>query len=863
MKHNFYPFLFAILASGLFISCEREEITETLYKGTVIDSLSRAPFPNLEINVSNGENIYTSVHTDTSGVFLLRVRVNEVKYGGYYLLVGDSSCASLSKRELIGLGAKSEIDFGVIEVVGPYKPKVNTLPVNSCKVGTAVSGGHVTDGGRAFVFARGVCWSSTEQYPTKENCENQFTTDGTGEGKYESNITGLKVGATYYIRAYATNRIGTNYGEPVSFKVPEGRPQVTTDSIYEIYANQAKCASTVISDGGLRVLERGVCWSIRPEPTVYDQCEKASADTGRFVCQLRDLELSTPYYVRAYVKNEVDISYGEERQFISADGLPKVTTDSHTTQAASITIGGTVKDNGGYEVLERGICYSTTNMSPTINDFKEICGAGNGSFTITITDLIPAKTYYLRAYAKNDKGEGYGTPISVTTDTGVPTVVMGTIAYTATTASTSVKVTNLGGSDLQSCGVCWSKYPNPSTQGDHVVAGGKQINNEYICNLSNLEPNSTYYICAYATTSITTNYSEVKHFTTKQGKPEVITITPASEIGRNYLVISGFANSISEAPVLRQGICWSANSNPSIADNVVDASVSTNPFSCRIDGLQSGTIYYCRAFAENKYGMVYGESIPFTTEYDPNTLTGYVYDQDGNPISGATVSGYNISGYSGITDSNGFYSIILESRMCGDYEFKADAPNYDGQIKKVTIVPDQANQLDFTLTLTNEFAVDLGTGLYLNPGELWKMYFECTQTHLPGQTTTRNMRIKNYRNVPVSWSITNIPTSGITFSKSSGTIPALSEISITITFIYPSTSSYMVSLPNCNIGFETYVWDWERVYGGYYISNGSAIPSACNACCWQNLIIMVDNYSEAFTLIFNQGLVNLGSVWWN
>ena len=183
------------------------------------------------------------------------------------------------------------------------------------------------------------------------------------------------------------------------------------------------------------------------------------------------------------------------------------------------------------------------------------------------------------------------------------------------------------------------------------------------------------------------------------------------------------------------------------------------------------------------------------------------------------------------------------------------ASNYKDKIKDVYITRGKETQLDFNMTLTNLFAVDFGTGLFNNPGTSWEMYFECTQSHLAGTTTTRNMRIKNYRSVPVSWSITNIPSTGISFSKQNGTIPAKGEVSTTVTFTYPSTSSYMVHLSGCDSGTKAYVWNWDAAYGGYYIINGTPIQSACNACCWQNSIIMVDDYSEAFTLLFNQGVV--------
>jgi len=105
-------------------------------------------------------------------------------------------------------------------------PTVTTSTVSSFTASTATCGGNVTATGGASVTARGICWS-TSHNPT---VSNSHTTDGSGTGSFISSITGLSAGTTYYVRAYATNNVGTAYGEEVAFTTLSAGGTVVIDS---------------------------------------------------------------------------------------------------------------------------------------------------------------------------------------------------------------------------------------------------------------------------------------------------------------------------------------------------------------------------------------------------------------------------------------------------------------------------------------------------------------------------------------------------------------------------------------------------------------------------------------------------------
>jgi len=93
-------------------------------------------------------------------------------------------------------------------------PTVTTTAVSAITTHGASSGGEVVSDGGADITARGVCWGQSAD-PT---VSSSHTSDGTGSGHFASNITGLSRGATYHVRAYATNSAGkTGYGEDRSF----------------------------------------------------------------------------------------------------------------------------------------------------------------------------------------------------------------------------------------------------------------------------------------------------------------------------------------------------------------------------------------------------------------------------------------------------------------------------------------------------------------------------------------------------------------------------------------------------------------------------------------------------------------------
>lgn len=194
-----------------------------------------------------------------------------------------------------------------------FLPAISTSPASSITETSAHSGGDITDDGGAPVTERGICWSISELPTVSDNRTN----DGTGSGIFTSLIYGLSCNTKYYIRAYATNRVGTSYGDQVSFTTPECSllPEVTTLPISSVTENSAKSGGNVTSDGGMNVTARGVCWSTEDNPIISDNHTVNGSGTGIYSSTATGLNSNTIYYIRAYATNEAGTSYGNQYVF--------------------------------------------------------------------------------------------------------------------------------------------------------------------------------------------------------------------------------------------------------------------------------------------------------------------------------------------------------------------------------------------------------------------------------------------------------------------------------------------------------------------------------------------------------------------
>lgn len=127
--------------------------------------------------------------------------------------IGNGETSERTISFIVNDGENESNEVSITVIVNGVSSAVTTTAISLITSTSASSGGNVISDGGETITARGVCWNTS----TEPAITNSKTTEAGTTGVFSSSITGLTASTTYYVRAYATNSIGTAYGNEVSF----------------------------------------------------------------------------------------------------------------------------------------------------------------------------------------------------------------------------------------------------------------------------------------------------------------------------------------------------------------------------------------------------------------------------------------------------------------------------------------------------------------------------------------------------------------------------------------------------------------------------------------------------------------------
>ena len=451
----------------------------------------------------------------------------------------------------------------------------------------------------------------------------------------------LTAPADYETKSSYTIRIaveGTNIEQQFTISVGNvilELPTASTTAASDITATTTTLNGNITSDGGAEITARGFVYATSNTDLIIGATGvtnvTASGTTGSFNEEITGLTAGTAYYYKAYAKNSVGTTYGEEQSFTTLAKPTLSTTAASDIASTTTTLNGNITSDGGAEITARGFVYATSNTDLTIGTTgvtNVIVSGTTGTFDKEITGLTAGTIYYYKAYATNSEGTTYGTLQSFITLAVAPTASTEAASnITATTATLNGNITSDGGADISARGFVYATSNAGLTIGatgvTDVALSGTEIGT-FNSAITSLTAGTTYYYRAYATNSVNTTYGNVQSFTTL-AKPTLST-TAASDITSTTATLNGNITSDGGAAITARGFVYATSNTDLIigTTGVTDVALSgteIGTFNSAITGLTAGTTYYYRAYATNSVNTTYGNVQSFTTLAKPTLST--------------------------------------------------------------------------------------------------------------------------------------------------------------------------------------------------------------------------------------------------
>jgi hypothetical protein len=472
-------------------------------------------------------------------------------------------------------------------------PSLSDAPAGFTESSATITCNITSDGG-AYIIAYGVCWSMIVD-PTIHDSK---TVDGSGIARFVSTINGLVEGTTYYIRAYATNCVGTAYGNDIAFTTLGSVPGATTEPATNISGDLATLNAIVNANYLSTSVTFEYGTTISYGSTVSSSQNPVTGHDSTNVCaDVSGLMSNTVYHFRIKAVNILGTVYGDDRTFKTLVAhSPGATTEPATNISGTmVTLNGIINASNLSTIVT--FEYGTTiSYDSTAKAFQNpVSGDSNINVSADIAGLMSNTDYHFRIKAVNKFGIVYGDDRTFTTLAGqAPSVV-------------TLPATNISGTDATLNGVVNAndlpatvtfEYDTTTNYGLIVTATQSPVTGNEIINvsadISGLTVNANYHFRVKAENFNGTVYGDDIQFTTVECSqaPTAITLA-ATDFSGGKAILNGTVNAhglpatvtftINPILSLRQkhyrGVWGTVPAVPDTltGDNITHVSVSVSP----------------------------------------------------------------------------------------------------------------------------------------------------------------------------------------------------------------------------------------------------------------------------------------------
>ena len=576
--------------------------------------------PTGESYLSVNQNVYNNYHGSEAKVW------SASRYGDYRrnvflsksstgITTGPTSGALSSPYN--GLPVRCVRDELSYNQVRMRLPVVKTTRAYNLTDTTFMAGCNILTDGNSFVTEKGVCWS-TQPNPT---ANGPHTAAGAGEtGSFKVTATGLSLHTIYYYRAYATNAVGTAYGEEFSVST-------TWDQMDSMVCPDVPAVADIDGNIYSTVKVGDQCW-------MRENLRVAHFPDGT------PIPMSADWSIRS---DSLPYCYPPEKD------ATKVPTYGYLYNWTA-AMNGEAPSNAVPSGV-RGICPAGWHIPSNDEQYRlKSYVSALDKYRCTIP---PSHVWYVSpALASNFGWESCSTgctpgyDLTANNATGLSICPAGSIIG-------NVSYSFIGG--YYGFGTYGGFMSSSLVYDDH----NQKYTTPAIClhhNENWIGGTILYYRKDALSIRCILDYDAASSTSTCQ-LPSVIT-GEVSDITESSAIVSGTVHNTGGCDVTERGVCWSFFQHPTTDDNIMTSGNGEGDFSCQLTNLMAQTEYYARTYAINEEGTVYGEerhfvttdsvvpgpSVPLVTTYPVTdiTLTSAVSGGIVNSDGGAFVTEYGL-----------------------------------------------------------------------------------------------------------------------------------------------------------------------------------------------------------------------------